>query len=474
MPDDKNSTINDESKSLIEMQVKNGKACKFFLMTKGASIQTLGVFKKGAFGPQISKARKDGHKGDVTCGVVTGAGSKLFFLLPGTGDVAAVMKVDSWEEKPPTKSSKLREILKDNGLSFKPSLHIITDVAHAVDPDAETGVPVPPPPPGTEVGNDEAIETTATISPPAPPVESAPVAPPAPEPDENIVATKLAEALKSLKPLIDKVVNADPNRKAELLASFAQVANQIKAKQFDPAKQGIADLAKLLKSLAAPAPASTSTESDDRMREFTERRTALEPRLLAAQKSDRDKGTKLGAVWDYAAEQARAGNFANAFKSLDQLEKILDSIPSAPTSDSNAPRPGSLVAYRKAMLAWRDARLQARAELAKLEVAILDQYEQDEDFPELLDTVGRVYDILASGNLDGRLLDTLDDALNASGPERIKLQQECQRLVKDYLRILDSNELVAAIDHNPFVSIKVRGPLAKALTDLNTQLSNVS
>ena len=66
------------------------------------------------------------------------SGKNLFFQLPGTGEVASAMKVDSFLEKPPTKKAKLREFLAAEGLKFKPSYHIITELANAPDPETES------------------------------------------------------------------------------------------------------------------------------------------------------------------------------------------------------------------------------------------------------------------------------------------------------------------------------------------------
>ena len=104
MAKDEMPAVSDETKDMISEHVKKGKARKFFLIYKGATIKTLVVFKKGPFGPKIMKAKKEGFKGDVAYGVVTGSGQKIFFQLAGNGDAAAAMKVDSWEEKPPTKN----------------------------------------------------------------------------------------------------------------------------------------------------------------------------------------------------------------------------------------------------------------------------------------------------------------------------------------------------------------------------------
>lgn len=61
--------IDQATAEALEGQVKKGKARKFFLIYKGASIKTLVVFKKGPFGPKVMSAKKSGFKGDVTYGL---------------------------------------------------------------------------------------------------------------------------------------------------------------------------------------------------------------------------------------------------------------------------------------------------------------------------------------------------------------------------------------------------------------------
>ena len=149
------AAIDDESVDMLQKQVKKGKARKFFLVYRGASIKTLVVFKKGPFAPKVLKAKKEGHKGEIAYGVVTGSGQNLFFQMAGNDRVAEAMKVDSVVESPPVKKTKFKEFLKDNGLDVKPSFHIITNLGDAPNPDADSEVPLAPPLPGSEVGEDE-------------------------------------------------------------------------------------------------------------------------------------------------------------------------------------------------------------------------------------------------------------------------------------------------------------------------------
>ncbi|MEC8554700.1 MAG: hypothetical protein VXZ82_06810 [Planctomycetota bacterium] len=166
------------SLEMIEGQVKKGKARKLFLIYKGATIKSLVVFKKGAFGPKILKAKKDRFKGEFAYGVVTGSRKNLFFQLPATSDVADAMKVDGFMENTPTKNAKLQKFLGDNGLKFKPSFHMITELGDAPAPESENDLEVPPPPPGREARQKKGELSSESQSEAA--NDAPPEAPPAP------------------------------------------------------------------------------------------------------------------------------------------------------------------------------------------------------------------------------------------------------------------------------------------------------
>ncbi|MCM2369898.1 hypothetical protein [Aporhodopirellula aestuarii] len=580
--------ISEETIEMIESQVKKGKARKFFLIYKGASIKTLVVFKNGPFGPKIMKAKKDGFKGDVCYGVITGSGKNLFFQLPATGEVAAAMKVESWEEKPPTKKAKLREFLNGCGLSFKPEFNMITKVSDAPDPESESDIPAPPPPPGSAVASEDDGTVPPPPPPPPPPPSSANAPPPPPPPGtaspppppppgtvpppppppptstsqdaaavfkqrlvaflpriksaagtpagENAnlkaseagvfarkkdfeqanllldqaedflkpgggdsaaktdasaaLAKKLAAALKQVKPLVDKVVNADPTKKGELHATLMQIANEIKDKRFDEAKQNITDFAKQLKSLVAQQAATSSTESGDLSANFAQRIKSLEPRLLAAQKADREKATKLGAVWGYANDQAQANNFANALKALDRLTTAIDGVLKAagsapvestppPSTESTTAEPEvspevleeerqrnarAPVALRATIVSGWTA---ARSGISRFANAIM----ADDELADL-DEIGKNLKELDSLIPDeDRLLKLVKAYESSDDASRDSTAKACRDEAASVLKIIDQDERLEVLESNEIVSAGVVPPLRDALTSLVTALS---
>lgn len=253
-----------ETIAMLEDQVKKGKARKFFLIHKGASIKTLEVFKKGAFGPKIAAAKKSGFKGDVVYGVVSGGGVNLYFYLAATPEVAAAMKVDGWTDAPPTKTTKLREFLADAGLKFKPSYHLIRNANEAPDPDSEADTAIGPPPAGTEVGDDEAQTSNQ------PPVSNAEgttqnqpeqVASSSVPNNQEVSneASAFAERLKALLPQIKAAAGSPVGDEAKVKASEAVALS--KALSFVQANSLLDQIESLL-SASPQSDANTNAKRD--------------------------------------------------------------------------------------------------------------------------------------------------------------------------------------------------------------------
>jgi hypothetical protein len=307
-PDDL-PAIDEETIEMLEGQVKKGKARKFFLIYKGASIKTLVVFKKGPFGPKIMKAKKNGFKGEGAYGVVTGSGKNLSFQLPANGEVAAAMKVDSWEEKPPAKTAKLREFLIANGLKFKPTFEMVTDVGIALDPDVESDIPDAPPLPG----DDQSV-------PPPPPGDdkSIPDAPASPD----AAALSFMQLLKKLKPDMTKVIDAGVSVSQDVKLRSSEAAVFARKKEFDAGLKILGDVEQLIKKGLAEMSATGGGETgEDLAAAFKSRLQSLLPQIKSAAGTQAGDEAKLKA--SEAGTFARKADFAQAIALLDQVEELL-------------------------------------------------------------------------------------------------------------------------------------------------------
>jgi hypothetical protein len=143
------------------------------------------------------------------------------------------------------------------------------------------------------------------------------------------------------------------------------------------------------------------------------------------------------------------------------------------TSDSGTPA-GLFVAFTQSRLAWDTVRKVIQDELSILEHSILDTSQRVPQLGKprleaIANSTKQLYLILQK--LDERLIDTLDEALNAKTPEdRSAHHAKASQIVNEYRAFVDSDPLVKQIDDYPIVKINVRGPLIQTLDELRERL----
>jgi len=313
--------ISEESKAMLEDHVKKGKARKFILITKGASIKTLIVFKKGPYGPKIMAAKKEGFKGEATCGVVTGKGVNVEFQLPGSNDVASSMKTDGVHDAEPCKIAKLRKFFTEEAnLKLKPEFNIITELSAVASVDE----------------NDDDGESTEPNESPAPTESSTPnESSPPTEVDEQLKG-KLVEALKRLTPKIQEAVVAQPQRKQEILGPIASIKEHIQAGRFDQAKEGLLLYPPLLKEILGSPQPSTSTQStessSDLESEWNTLLKDLTPRLKKVIGEKLGDFARVGGLYK-EAQGKKANDQAAAVEILKQCDSLIGEILTPASTD---------------------------------------------------------------------------------------------------------------------------------------------
>jgi hypothetical protein len=130
----------------------------------------------------------------------------------------------------------------------------------------------------------------------------------------------------------------------------------------------------------------------------------------------------------------------------------------------------SLVAFQQSRLAWDRARKTVQSELQKLEKEILAACKDEPDIADIAAGTKDLYEMLEV--LDERLIDTLDEALNAESPEkRAALHLDARGLVDEYRAFVNEEALIQDIDANGFVNLAVRSTLTSTLDDLAKKLS---
>lgn len=348
-------TIDAETRAQLLGAVKKKKARKFVLITKGAKIVTLVVFKKGPYGPKVLKAKSEGFKGTPTCGVIVGSGVQLNFRLAGNSDVSNAMRTEgNVYDGEPCKISKLKKFLKNAELPFtKAAFEIVTSVAAAVtvdedanddefagvgEPSAGESIPPPPPLSGTE--------------PPGPSSESA-------ESMSRAVdaATAFKERLTTLLPKIKSAVGTPAGDEAKLKASEAGVF--ARKQDFDQANVLLDQVERVLDASTGSARDSSPASTENLGVLFNRRLSGLVAKIKAAAGTPAGDGAKLKA--SEAGVMARNKDFERAGELLDQAEQLLD----APVSETSQPSSEAALAealeaaqpatLKQAIAAWKSA-----------------------------------------------------------------------------------------------------------------------
>lgn len=311
--------------------------------------------------------------------------------------------------------------------------------------------------------SDEAEPTARDEAPPGRSDASAaadepPGAPAGPSKSEAARKTKLAEALKRLKPLVDKAIESDPARKRELFASLAQIAGEIKDGRLADAQSNILSFGKLLQGLAAQTGSAPPGDAAQRRQRFEDARQRLESQLVEARRASPERSTALLNLWNYALDQGEAGNYKTALSALEQLEtavaKALDSSRS-PVQDPVREEPGGErrgdstandERRERAMQDWSEARARAVAQLQELTAAFRRTNDPESD-------AGVVLLQAVAKNLTPR--------------------PDSPQAVAELVRYLETDDVILEAETpNPFgVVVDLRAPLLKALAELQNHVA---
>jgi len=125
--------------------VRRGKPRRFVLISQGAQIVSLVVYKKGALDKRLKEARESG-RGKVSYGIVEGQGVNLTFKLA---------KADGFEDAP-VRDTALKSFLSDEAdLSCKPTFEIVETLPPLADDDLPPGTQPPTQPETAQVQTDQ-------------------------------------------------------------------------------------------------------------------------------------------------------------------------------------------------------------------------------------------------------------------------------------------------------------------------------
>jgi hypothetical protein len=210
---------------------------------------------------------------------------------------------------------------------------------------------------------------------------------------------------------------------------------------------------------------------------FRSRLMELTPRMKPVEAAGGPVADQIKAKREEAVELVRQKGFtaeqlAQALARLDEIEALIAESGTAATAGS-APKvaaaTGTNVVFQQTRLAWDATRKTIQAEVKKLEDSILASCKDDEEVG--IDAVDLTQLSSILEKLDSRLIDKLDEALNAQDPaERQRVHLQAKGIVSEYMAFVNDSPLMADIDDSGFTPVAVRKTALSALTLLSSKL----
>lgn len=129
--------------------------------------------------------------------------------------------------------------------------------------------------------------------------------------------------------------------------------------------------------------------------------------------------------------------------------------------------------FKNARRAWVTVKAQAEEDLEKVKDGARMEYLADADqFPKIVNGCKEIDTIL--DNLDDQLRDTLDQYASTPLRNQTKLHTlaaTATEILDRYIRYVEANPIMKAIDSKEFADVAIHAPIKKALADLRNALS---
>ncbi len=293
--------------------------------------------------------------------------------------------------------------------------------------------------------------------------DAIPEAPPQP-PDP--AQARYEQRMAALEPRVLAALKAQAGDVSKIRAVAEFARGKAQSREYKPALAALDALEKLLPGAPAPSEGDAGAA-------FNARLAALLPRIKQALSAGGPDDLKLKA--SEAGVLARKKDFAGGNALLDEIERLLaapgGTAPSGTSLQEPTGSPGkaaSQVALTQSRLAWDQVRKFVQGELRKLESAILAESTEEEDYDAIQAGSKQLYEVLDV--LDERLIDKLDEALNADGDKRRALHGEAREIIDEYLDFVNSEPLMQDIDDSGFVDLQIRSTLTTRLQKMASEL----
>ncbi len=484
-------------------EAKKGKPRRFVMISKGAKILSLFLYKKGSV-EKYKKLAKEDAKGSFYFGVVDGSGAELRFNLSS---------IDGFTDAP-VKDQVLKAFLSEQAdFTCRPSFVLVSelpdipfDAEDLADPLVAKFVQLEKLA-STVIQNHplqsedirkrlsairrllEQVETRSQAESPlndlvqlieqlSPSDLSGSASANASESDSSKadsdaqgLATQLTESLKKLKPMLDRAVSQSPEQKGELHGLFVQIATQIKSSQLDAAKEGVKTLATHIKAILTNEESKSEVPENtlDPVSEIERRIKELIPRIRELEKVDSQRGAKLFAVLNLASEKAKANALVEAQNAIQKVAEALDktsSLSSVATVEVAEELAWNIAEdfeerWQSAKSIWLEVNDSIGEQLNSLRKHLMDSEDPD------LRAIAEVGLNAITNNHRVAVQKGILDVDRSVGEARVQCIEHLQELVQDFWEHIETDERVDACESNPFgVIVQIRSNLGKGFQAL--------
>ena len=286
---------------------------------------------------------------------------------------------------------------------------------------------------------------------------------------------KLQQVSDKLKKQIDDLEN--PDMASKLNTAHGMLDTQISdgdVKKAATTAKALGDA--ITRAAAAAEPAAADTEAadtdagtEDLATTWADARADLEPVVLDLLQRNLGDVGKLRAVLGYFTEKGEAGDFTAALKAVPGLKKLIADAQTAEQTAAEQDIPAGVVPFVRARLDWVKTRTSLKAEMSKLQDAIIKTCDSTE-FPTIGEDSKQLFGYLDT--LDSRLEDALEALVQEpDGDKREKLKDNVRKLLNEFQSELDTPFFQAVDGGNGFKPVNVRGAAIASLGKVNEALS---
>ncbi|WP_299733505.1 hypothetical protein [uncultured Tateyamaria sp.] len=296
---------------------------------------------------------------------------------------------------------------------------------------------------------------------------------------EDPALARLRQAADQLEKRIGALENADGA--ARLMTAHGMLVGQIGDGDVKKATGTVKALNDALTraegqgEAAEQKPEADAVQDDnatDAGMEWRDARADLEPVALDLLARNLGDVTKLRAVLAYFTEKGEAEDYAGAMKAVPGLKKLIAEAEADQLSAAEKDIPANVVPFVRARLDWVKTRSTLRAELTKLQDAIVSACDEEE-FPDIANASDHLFSYIK--NLDGRLENALEALVQEpDGEKREKLKADAAGLLAEFQTELDNPFFQIVDDGNGFKAVNIRAAAMESLGKVRAALTEAA